>query len=311
MKWGYKMSFHNIHSFQHTSLSVNSISLQNLLLNKIEIEENVQYKLNVIKEKEIESSVLRSLSLTENVYKVSSLKHPNTALSISLQQGNYKIILKSFGIYNKITNNFNDCIKSSKGSVTVSNFEFIDEDNKFDENENINYSNLKYKSINEFDFKMNRNGQFSIWIESDDKNSLVGNFEFYIIKVDKEDIEKTINSFLFSKSSYDQLNISFERDFIYLIEIYKLVNDDTIFQPKYKYPAGSYQVVLNSQLASSLNENLINSVKADDKSKYSISFGKLKNLNNILILSLILIIFSLYHLQNVSWLYMFQNLPVN
>ena len=289
------MSFYNINSFQYTSLSINSVSLQNLLLNKLEIEENIQYKLNVIKEKEIESSSLHLLSLEENVYKVSSLKHPNVALSIPLQQGTYKIILKSFGIYNKNTNNFNDCIKSSKGKVTVSDFDFINENNKFDENGNINYSNVKNKNITEFEFKISRNSQFSIWIESNDKNLLIGNFEFYIVKVNKENIKKTVNSFLFSKSSYNQLNISFENNFIYLIEIYKLINDDTIFQPKPKYPEGTYQVVLNSQLISTINENLINSTKNADKSKYSLSFGKLKNLNNILIP---------YNLNPINYYYM-------
>ena len=142
---------------------------------------------------------------------------------------------------------------------------------------------------------MNKSGQFSIWIESNNKNLLIGNFEFYIIKIDENEIEKNISSFLFSKNTYNQLMISFENNFIYTLEIYKLINDNVIFTPKYKYPEGSYSVVLNTELVASTNENLLNSIKNSDKNKYSFSFGKLKNLNNVAIP---------YNLNPINYYYM-------
>lgn len=275
------MSFYSINSFQYSNLNKNIINFNSLCLNKITFKDNTQYKLKVIKYKEIESINEYTLTLNKNFVESSTSKHPKEALTIPLQQGTYKIILKSVGIYNKETDKFNDCIKSSKGNVLITEYEFIDNENKFDENNNINYSNVKYKSINEFEFKMSRAGQFSIWIEFINKDDLIGNFECYLIKISNSEIDETSESYLFTKNTYDSLMVNLIQNYLFLFEIYELKDDSSLFNPRYKYPEGNYQVVLNTNLITTSNDELLENIILNDSRKFNLRFGKINSLNNI------------------------------
>ena len=105
------MSFHNINSFQYSNLNQNIINFGYVSLNKLEFEDNVQYKLNVVKQKQIELVDTYNLTLNNNFIESTTSKHPEKALTLSLEQGTYRIILKQFGIYNEEKNTFNTCIK--------------------------------------------------------------------------------------------------------------------------------------------------------------------------------------------------------
>lgn len=202
------------------------------------------YKLSYVKK--FDTEFINNFELTTEYFSLDDTKYPDNALKIDLKRGTYRISYISGGLFNTETKELNNCIMSSKGKIEFSNnFELSDDDKNNISSENFNeifenYSNKNFD--NYFDFKITSASKFHIWINSE---NIIGNILFKINKIDKKEINENEFEQLFDSSDVPSLYIS--NNSIYNVAIDELLEDE-ITKPKYKYPTGTYQVILSNNV---------------------------------------------------------------
>lgn len=264
------MAFSHIKSLTYAEISNNTTKSLNLFLyDDLDILDNVVYKIDIIKDKKIE--VVKTIKLSKEICGIKSNEgsnFPEKGILLELPHGDYKIIKKRGAIINGT--NINDSIFSSKGRVIL-------------DSEQINNGEIFIKNFNQFKFSVSKDDKFCIWIENENLESLSGEVELDIIKISRStynSIDKLVDSKLFTKSSIDLTELTFEKDFDNLIEFYKL-EENEILSPVFKYPEGTYNITLNTKLDESAYLDKLENIKDQDQHSFNLSFGKLISLHNI------------------------------
>ena len=239
------------------------------------------YKLSYVEKNS--ALFIGDFTIDNTLYSNKNSKYPENALKIELKKGNYRLLVSSGGIFNTETKMLNDSISSSKGIIKIENNVELDETDKnsIDEN-NFNDIISKYNDKffnNYFDFKITSSSKFHIWVNNE---NTIGSLNFKIYKINPTENDYKIKELIFDKNTISSFKTL--RNIIYDVTIDELVQEEFV-KPKFKYPVGTYQVVLNDKISSNKDILSLVNIQSNDKQKFNInsSTNKLISLNSIAI----------------------------
>lgn len=254
------MYFDNIANFNFLNVSDNEDIALSWLTN-INFKDNTLYKVQIEEKNNCEhiSSVILSSSCYSD--EGDDTKYPDVALKINLKKGNYRISYVDGYLFDTVTHETNKSIQSSVGPLNFRNL--VHDDNDYYNN----YVDIKIKSTS----------YLHIWVSSPNLN---GRLSLIINKLVSKDNHLSIKEQVFSKETIPRLK--FIKDTFYNISINELRSDD-ISKPIPKYPVGTYQVVLNDTINTSIDLSKLENDLLYDKRNFKFKFDskKLQSLDGI------------------------------
>jgi hypothetical protein len=270
------MYFENI--LNEKILTIKSIYDINSIFN-YEFQNNILYKISYIKK--YEGELINEFELNNSYFSDDSSKYPENALKIELKRGTYRLSIINGGLFNTETKELNNCIMSSKGILNFSKLINLSDDEKNIINqENLttilnNHFNDLYVN-NYFDFKISSASKFHIWVNNE---NVIGNLSFKIHKIDKKENSNESTTLVFDSNTLPVCH--FDINYMYDIYLYKFINEDFI-EPKIKYPSGTYQIILNDEIAETTNIDDLIQLQSNNKKQFNFDLnGKLLSLDNI------------------------------
>lgn len=243
-----------------------------------EFNDNVLYKLSYVEK--FEAPVIDEISLNNTYYSNESSRYPENAIKIELKKGTYRISCVGGCLIDVERKTINDCIWTSKGKLKLS------KDILLLENEINDIDHLTINDIlknhddlfvdNYFDIKISSASKLHIWINS---KNVIGEINFKINKIDKKDSNNEINEIIFDSSNFPKIQTT--NDTMYEFVLDKLIEKE-IVEPEFKYPVGTYQIILNNEITQNNNINELIKIQSSDKKQYNTNVnGKLISLNKI------------------------------
>jgi hypothetical protein len=243
-----------------------------------EFNDNVLYKLSYVEK--FEAPAIDEISLNNTYYSNESSRYPENAIKIELKKGTYRISWVGGCLIDVERKTINDCIWTSKGKLKLS------KDILLLENEINGIENLTVNDIlknhddlfvdNYFDIKISSASKLHIWINS---KNVIGEINFKINKIDKKDSNNEINELIFDSSNFPKIQTT--NDTMYEFVLDKLIEKE-IVEPEFKYPVGTYQIILNNEITQNNNINELIKIQSSDKKQYNTNVdGKLISLNKI------------------------------